>query len=149
LRKITPFLVLVLFCSSKREEKTEKYFSPPGKVAIRIGKDTLFVDVADTPEEREKGLMFTHHLGEKDGMLFVFEEEKIPVFWMKNTPIPLSIAFIDKNFIIVDIQQMKPMEEAPHFPPKPILYALEVRRGWFRDRGIGKGERIDILPKKK
>ncbi|MCX8116684.1 MAG: DUF192 domain-containing protein [Desulfobacterota bacterium] len=98
------------------------------------------MEVARRPEERAKGLMGRRHLGEDEGMLFVFEEEGYHSFWMKNTLIPLSIAFIDKDGRVVKIADMEPLTLTSHTPPKPILYALEMNRGWFKKRGVRVGD---------
>jgi uncharacterized membrane protein (UPF0127 family) len=81
-------------------------------------------------------------------MLFVFDEPGIYPFYMKNTQIPLSIAFIDKNGIIIDIQQMTPLDEQTlHYPAKPFLFSLEVNRGWYLQKGIKEGDTVFGLPK--
>ena len=80
------------------------------------------------------------HLGEDEGMLFIFEKEDYHSFWMKNTLIPLSIAFIDRDGKILKIADMEPLTLESHPPPKPILYALEMRKGWFSANGIQGGD---------
>ena len=96
--------------------------------------------MARTPGERAVGLMDRKHLGKEEGMLFIFEEEGYHSFWMKNTLIPLSIAFIDKEGRIVKITDMKPLTLTSHPPPKPVLYALEMNKGWFFKNGIKVGD---------
>jgi uncharacterized protein len=100
------------------------------------------VEVAKTPEETVLGLMGRKYLGRDEGMLFVFEKEDYHSFWMKDTHIPLSIAFIDKECRIVNMTDMKPLTLEPHPPPQPILYALEMNRGWFSNNGIKVGDVI-------
>jgi uncharacterized membrane protein (UPF0127 family) len=82
------------------------------------------------------------HLGKDEGMLFIFEAEDFHSFWMKNTFIPLSIAFIDKDRRIVWMTEMKPMTLDSHVPPKPILFALEMNKGWFSSHGIKVGDTV-------
>ncbi len=82
------------------------------------------------------------HLGKDQGMLFIFEKEDYHGFWMKDTQIPLSIAFIDKEGRIVRITDMKPLTLETHIPPQPILYALEMKKGWFSANGIKVGDVI-------
>jgi uncharacterized membrane protein (UPF0127 family) len=82
------------------------------------------------------------HLGENEGMLFIFEKEDYHGFWMKNTLIPLSIAFIDREGKIVAITDMEPLTLETHPPPQPILYALEMKKGWFSANGIKAGDPI-------
>jgi uncharacterized membrane protein (UPF0127 family) len=110
------------------------------KLPVYIRNKEIWVEVAKTPEERAHGLMGRKHLGKDDGMLFVFEKEDYHGFWMKDTQIPLSIAFIDKKGRIVEITDMKPLTLENHDPPQPILYALEMRKGWFSANGIKAGD---------
>ncbi len=110
------------------------------KIPLYIGGKEVWVEVARTPEETSRGLMGRKHLGKDDGMLFIFETEDRHGFWMKNTLIPLSIAFIDKNGKIVWITDMKPLTLDSHVPPQPILYALEMNKGWFSSHGIKVGD---------
>jgi hypothetical protein len=84
--------------------------------------------------------MGRRHLGENEGMLFIFETEDYHSFWMKNTLIPLSIAFIDGEGKIVRIVDMEPLSLESHPPPRPILYALEMKKGWFSTNGIRVGD---------
>jgi len=100
------------------------------------------VEVAQTPEERMYGLMGRKHLGRDEGMLFIFETEDYHGFWMKDTFLPLSIAFIGKDGRIVWIADMKPLTLDTHAPPKPILYALEMNKGWFSSHGVKVGDEI-------
>ncbi|MDQ7819274.1 MAG: DUF192 domain-containing protein [Armatimonadota bacterium] len=113
----------------------------------------LEVEVADTPETRQQGLMFRTRLDEYAGMLFVFESTGRWPFWMKNTLIPLSIAFIDEQWTVVDIQDM-PVAPDPatgpfalYEPARPCRYALEVNQGFFRRHGIGVGARVVYRPR--
>ena len=110
------------------------------KIPLYIYDREIWVEVAKTPEERAKGLMERRHLGKDDGMLFIFETEDYHGFWMKNTFIPLSIAFIDKKGRIVKITDMKPLTLESHPPSKPILYALEMNQGWFSANGVKEGD---------
>ena len=112
------------------------------KIPLYIGQKEIWVEVAKTPEERGYGLMGRKHLGKDGGMLFIFETEDRHGFWMKNTFIPLSIAFIDKNGRIVSITDMKPLTLDSHVPPQPVLYALEMNKGWFSSRGIKVGDMV-------
>ncbi|MDX2128409.1 MAG: DUF192 domain-containing protein [Chloroherpetonaceae bacterium] len=110
----------------------------------------IWVEIADEELEREKGLMFRESMPEDEGMLFVFESPRLLSFWMKNTFIPLDIAYIDQNGFIVDILHMKaegastkPDEDFATYPgSKPAVYALELNEGWFKKRGIGVGTKV-------
>lgn len=116
---------------------------PEGRQRIVIGKNNLFVEVVQTDEERMKGLMFREELPEDQGMLFVFEFSRIQSFWMRNTFIPLDIAFIDAEGKIVDIQHMEPIDESKSYvSAAPALYVLEVNAGWFKRHGVKVGDMV-------
>jgi uncharacterized protein len=110
------------------------------KIPIYLKDKEIWVEVVRTPEERAQGLMGRKHLGEDEGMLFIFEKEDYHSFWMKNTLIPLSIAFLDREGKILKIADMEPLTLDSHPPPKPILYALEMKKGWFSTNGIQVGD---------
>lgn len=114
-------------------------------VELQLNDNSLFVEVAKTDKEREVGLMNRDTLGSNKGMIFVFETEKRVSFWMKNTRIPLSIAYIGKDGTIYEIYDLKPYSLEP-VPSKrsSILYALEVNLGYFKKAGIGPGSKIDL-----
>ena len=103
------------------------------------------VEVADTADEQQTGLMGRTALAEDAGMLFVFDGEQQRSFWMKDTLIPLSIAFMDSEGRIVDIQDMQPLDETPHLSAEPAQYALEVNQGFFETRGLQVGDTV-VLP---
>ncbi len=111
---------------------------------LTIKGKTIKVEVARTEKEKERGLMFRERLGKDEGMLFVYEGEEIRSFWMKNTRVSLSIAFIDKNGKIVDIQDMEPFRLQTHMSAYPAKYALEMNRGWFERNGIKVGDLVKI-----
>jgi uncharacterized membrane protein (UPF0127 family) len=104
------------------------------------------VEVADEPDEVATGLMNRTALGEERGMLFVFPSEEDHTFWMKDTLIPLSIAYMDSEGRIVDIQDMKALDDdPPHYEPaEPARYALEVNKGFFDERGVEVGDRAEL-----
>ena len=102
------------------------------------------VEVADDLAEQARGLMDRTTLGENRGMLFVYPQERELSFWMKNTLIPLSIAFIDSESRIKDIQDMKPLDDKPphYVSAEPAQYALEVNQGFFDERDVRVGDRV-------
>lgn len=118
------------------------------KGSLKIKKKLLKIEVAETPEQYSYGLMNRLTLAENEGMLFIFKEEEQRFFWMKNTFINLSIAYIDKNKKIIDIQDMKAAtssldDKLPSYPSKgKAMYALEVNQGWFERNGIKVGNFI-------
>ncbi|HJU20866.1 MAG TPA: DUF192 domain-containing protein [Casimicrobiaceae bacterium] len=113
---------------------------------LTIDGSKLTVEVASTPEARETGLMNRFSLQQDHGMLFVFEQPQPQAFWMKNTYIPLSIAFVDANGRILNIEDMRPQDESTHWSRGMALYAIEMRQGWFAGKGIGDGDRVEGLP---
>jgi uncharacterized protein len=112
------------------------------RIPLYIHGKEIWVEVAQTPVERGYGLMGRKHLGKDEGMLFIFETEDYHGFWMKDTLIPLSIAFIDKDGRIVWMTDMKPLTLDSHVPPRPILYALEMNKGWFSSHGVKAGDEV-------
>lgn len=111
---------------------------------VTLGQNKLQIELACSSEEQERGLMFRRELPENQGMLFVFEQEKSLNFWMKNTYLPLSIAYIDAAGQIVDIQDMQPLDETTHPSAKPARYALEVNQGWFKRHAVSVGAQIKL-----
>ena len=118
---------------------------PRGMAWVIFGTDTVQAEVADTPSARQQGLMSRESLDPGDGMLFVFEEEQPHAFYMRNTLLPLDIAWLDSSQVIVDIQQMEPQTEDLHTPTRPALFALEVPQGWYAQEGIQIGNRAQIV----
>ena len=118
-------------------------------VELRILNASINAEVADTPQTSENGLMFRDSLPEDRGMLFIFEQRKTASFWMRNTKIPLSIAYVDSTGKILEIKSMEPLDETVvPSASKQVAYALEVNRGWFGRHGIAPGAKIDGMPRK-
>ena len=116
---------------------------PTVRVAVK-GHD-LTIELATTPEARSCGLSLRDSLPANRGMLFVYAEPEILTFWMKNTRMPLSIAFIDTAGRIVSIQKMNPFPPTTVYAsPVPALYALEVNQGWFEENGVGVGDVVEF-----
>jgi uncharacterized membrane protein (UPF0127 family) len=106
----------------------------------------LLVEIADSPEERSRGLMFRESLPEDQGMLFIFESDGQHNFYMRNTLVPLSIAFIKADGTIVEIEDMEPQTEELHSGPEPYRYAVEANQGWFERNGIRAGGARALIP---
>jgi len=115
-------------------------------VQLTIKGKKIRVEVARTEEEKSQGLMFRDKLAPDEGMLFIYEREDFLSFWMKNTPLPLSIAFLDQRGKIVDIQDMEPFNLRTHTSARPALFALEMNQGWFRRNGIRVGDVVKMPP---
>ena len=120
--------------------------TPQPRLQLQAGAHALQVEVASTPQQREIGLMGRTRLEADTGMLFVFEQKATHCFWMRNTLIPLSIAFLADDGTIVDIQDMQPHTLTFHCPRGPIRYALEVPLGGFRSKDIRLGMRVSGGP---
>ena len=115
-------------------------------VSLSINGKKIVAEVATTPEQRATGLMHRFSLRPDHGMLFVFDRAEPQAFWMKNTFIPLSIAFIGADGRIISITDMAPQDERLHWSRGPALHALEMRKGWFAERGIRPGDAVTGLP---
>lgn len=116
-------------------------------IPLTLGRHVFQVEVARTPAQRARGLMERTRLPANGGMLFVFEAADRHCFWMRNTPLPLSIAFIDEGGRIVALADMAPLADTLHCPPVDVRYALEVAQGGFAARGIAAGVRVGGLPR--
>jgi uncharacterized membrane protein (UPF0127 family) len=112
---------------------------------VIFGADTVQAEVARTPEERERGLMFRESLANGRGMLFVFPDARHRSFWMKDTFIPLDIAYLDGELRIVDILPMEPQSESTYPSTQPAMFALEVPTGWFAEKGIAVGAQAKVV----
>ena len=116
----------------------------PRTTTLRVGGHEVRAEVADREAERRQGLMGRDSLPEDHGMLFVYPEQRTLSFWMRNTRIPLDIAFIDQRGTIVDIQTMEPQTEELHRSREPAMYALEMAAGWFGEHGVEVGDRVEF-----
>ena len=111
-------------------------------VALTAGMHQLVAEVASTPMQRQIGMMMRPTMAAHEAMLFVFEAATPQCFWMKNTLVALSIAFIEDDGRIVNLADMQPLTENSHCSDKPVRYVLEVNQGWFAKRGIQPGFRL-------
>jgi uncharacterized membrane protein (UPF0127 family) len=114
---------------------------------LNAGIHLIRAEVANTFDSRARGLMFRKSLGANNGMLFVFTDLSAHCMWMRNTYVPLSVAFIDEQGRIVSVHDMQPLDETSHCAAKPARYALEMNRGWFAQKGIKPGAKIGGLDK--
>lgn len=136
MKKILLFLfIAAVFFSCKDETDS---------VELKIAHKTITAEIADTEESRALGLMNRKSMEDDHGMLFVFNEERKLSFWMKNTLIPLSIAYISKNGEIKEIHKMYPLDESSVSSSRSVMYALEMNQGWFEKNGITVGDKISI-----
>jgi len=115
-------------------------------VQLNAGMHLIRAEVVSDPGSRAQGLMHRKSLAQNAGMLFIFDERAPHCMWMKNTLVPLSVAFIDERGSIVNIADMEPHSEASHCAAQPVRYALEMNRGWFAARGVKPGTRLGGIP---
>lgn len=134
-------LIIGLFLGTLVYELTMKQ---PQLVELTINEHKLMVEIAQTDKERQQGLMYRETLADDAGMLFIYPNEQQLTFWMKDTSIPLSIAFIDSDGVIVDIQDMDPFDETYHTSSQAARYALELNQGWFSEHGTAVGDIVQM-----
>ena len=137
-------LLAMLFAAASAWAQSEPQKLP--QVRLNAGIHNINAELAATPEQREIGLMFRTAMAPNDGMLFVFERAGQQCFWMKNTLIPLSVAFLGDDGSVVNIEQMKPQTLDGHCSTQPVRYVLEMNEGWFAKRGIKPGSKLRGAP---
>lgn len=118
-----------------------------GSLELSAGIHRIRAEVANTLESRAEGLMYRKSLPANYGMLFVFDQTAQHCMWMRNTLIPLSVAFIDGNGRIINIEEMLPQTENNHCAAKPAKFALEMSAGWFNSRGLASGTQLNGIDK--
>jgi len=116
------------------------------RVKLTTGMHVIDAQVATTTEQRMTGLMFRQEMPQQEGMLFVFEYPSQQCFWMKNTLLPLAVAFIDDDGTIVNLDEMQPQTLNSHCSAKPVRYVLEMNKGWFSKKGIKAGTKLEGPP---
>ncbi|AKJ70725.1 hypothetical protein ABW99_19625 [Pandoraea thiooxydans] len=150
LRKISPLLcgfsVAALSFFSSTATAQIKPASQFPTTELTAGIYLIKAEVAANEPDREQGLMYRTQLPANQGMLFIFEQPAGHCFWMKNTFLPLSIAFLADDGTIVNIERMAPQTENNHCPTQAVRFALEMNQGWFSEKGIKPGMRISGLP---
>lgn len=140
-------LILIFFAACGQDTSSEGIDKPNPKlktVTLTIGGATVKAEVAMTETERNRGLMYRSSLHDGEGMLFVFDRDQQVSFWMKNTKLPLSIAYIISDGTIVQILDLVPYSEEPRPSTRSIRYALEVPQGWFGRVGVKVGDKVAI-----
>ena len=115
-------------------------------VELSAGVHNIVAEVARTPQQQQIGMMMRTRMEQHEGMLFVFDEVGPRCFWMRNTLLPLSIAFIADDGTIVNIAEMQPQSDESHCAARPVRYALEMNKGWFAKRGIKPGAKLRGSP---
>ena len=143
IRKLTAALMLLVGAATGwAQEGPQKLPS----VTLNAGMHIIHAELAQSPDERSIGLMFRKSMGANEGMLFAFEQAAKQCFWMKNTLLPLSIAFVAADGTVVNIDDMKPQTLASHCSTKEVPFVLEMNVGWFAKRGIKAGFKLTGPP---
>jgi hypothetical protein len=133
--KLGAMLLALTLCACSNEPEPQRLPT----ASITLGGKSIAVEVADTEETRQIGMMYRRKIGPDEGMLFVFPEIQPLAFYMRNTYVPLSIAFIRSNGEIVNIAHMEPLSLVSHRSRLPCRYALEMPEGWFERNGVKEG----------
>ncbi|MDV6343646.1 DUF192 domain-containing protein [Nitrosomonas sp. Is37] len=137
------FLVIIILLPPTAESSATP--TKPPAISLKILDHTLSAEIAHTPTARSKGLMYRSQLDKNSGMLFVFPKTNIYGMWMLNTSIPLSVAFLDEQGVILNIADMAPLSINTHYSAKPAKYALEMNLGWFAEKDITTGIQVEGL----
>lgn len=146
LATLAMIVLLISSCSaqSANSQDTNKPNPQLKTVMLKAGDIQIKVEVAATELERTRGLMFRKSLADGKGMLFVFDSDQKVAFWMKNTSLPLSVAYIGSDGTIHQILDLVPFSEEPRSADRSVRYALEVPQGWFAKVGLKAGDRLEI-----
>ena len=151
MKKAVALLLLLLLFSACASDPEAVQRDPPSTVTFQdqaaMSASTLNVEVADSPSERRRGLMNVESLPSDAGMAFVFEEPTHTTFWMKDTLIPLSVAFVGEDDVVIGVRDMQPCDADPcptYGVDRPFVLAVEANLGWFADHAIGPGDRASF-----
>lgn len=141
MKRVLPFLAAALIAALPAAAQEQPQMNLP-RVQLAAGMHQIDAQVAQRPDERMTGLMWRKDMPAHEGMLFVFEQPTVQCFWMKNTLLPLSTAFVADDGTIVNIADMKPQTLDSHCSQKPVRYVLEMNQGWFARKGIKPGFKL-------
>jgi uncharacterized membrane protein (UPF0127 family) len=137
-------LLIWTLASSAQAQETPQLNLP--RLQLTAGMHLIDTQLALSPEHRTIGLMFRKEMPQNEGMLFVFEQPSVQCFWMKNTLLPLTAAFVADDGAIVNLEDMKPQTTNSHCSTQPVRYVLEMNQGWFAKRGIKAGAKLGGKP---
>ena len=112
------------------------------RTSITVGMLRIDAQVASMPQQREIGLMYRKEMPQHEGMLFIFDQPATQCFWMRNTLLPLTAAFVEDDGTIANLVDMKPLDETSHCSVKPVRYVLEMNQGWFEKRNLRAGVKL-------
>ncbi len=139
------FLLTALACAALSAQGQEPQ-TDLQRLKLGAGMHRIDAQVALTPDQRQIGLMWRKSMPTNEGMLFIFEQPSQQCFWMKNTLLPLTAAFVADDGTIVNLADMKPQTTEPHCSKQPVRYVLEMNKGWFAKKGIQAGAKLTGLP---
>lgn len=139
LRPLLSILLVTLVGSALAQEKPQLDLP---RVKLSAGMHLIDAQVARSPEQRQIGLMFRREMPTQEGMLFVFEQPGTQCFWMKNTLLPLTAAFVADDGRVVNLAKMQPQTTDSHCSAEPVRYVLEMNQGWFEKRGLKAGTQL-------
>ena len=139
-----PALAAVLVAVAAHAQEQPQLDLP--RVHLSAGMHQIDAQVAQTFDQRMTGLMFRKEMPQHEGMLFVFDEPSVQCFWMKNTLLPLTAAFVADDGTIVNLADMKPQTTDSHCSKKPVRFVLEMNQGWFAKKGIKAGAKLSGAP---
>lgn len=140
-RQLSAAFAALLTCAACLAQDGEPQMNLP-RVELHAGMYRINAQVASTPRQREIGLMFRKQMPESEGMLFAFDTPGVQCFWMKNTRLPLTAAFVADDGRIVNLADMQPQTEDSHCSDEPVRYVLEMNQGWFAKKGFKGGTRL-------
>lgn len=144
MRKMIASLLLALLPTLSPAQEAPQMNLP--RTNLKAGMHLIQAQVATTPQQRAIGLMFRREMPANEGMLFEFEQPAVQCFWMRNTLLPLTAAFVADDGTVVNLADMQPLSEASHCSAKPVRYVLEMHQGWFAKRAIGPGYKLGGPP---
>ena len=139
------FLVLASMLGNSVHAQNSPQMDLP-RIKLSVGMHLIDTQVAASTNQRSIGLMFRKDMPQSEGMLFVFEQAAVQCFWMKNTPLPLTAAFVADDGVIVNLADMKPQTTDSHCSAQPVRFVLEMNQGWFEKKGVKAGFRLTGKP---
>ncbi|WP_084153776.1 DUF192 domain-containing protein [Simplicispira psychrophila] len=142
----TAVLAVVLLCAATLGLAQDSAQLGLQRVDLTAGMHRIDAQVAQSPQERQTGLMYRQKMPQQEGMLFVFEQPATQCFWMKNTLLPLTAAFVADDGTIVNLVDMQPQSTDSHCSAQPVRYVLEMNQGWFAKKGLKPGAKLKGAP---
>ena len=140
------FLTAALLAGLPQAQAQQEPQTDLPRVRLSSGMHQIDAQVAQTPQQRATGLMWRKEMPQHEGMLFAFDQPSVQCFWMQNTYLPLSAAFVQDDGTIVNIADMKPLALESHCSERPVRYVLEMHQGWFAKKGIKAGAKLSGPP---